>query len=1170
MNREAQALKLFEAAIDLPESERDSFLGDACNGDSSLRRKVQALLEACDDDEDFLATHNDDGPASFDSRTPDRIGEYRIIREIGRGGMGIVYEAEHDAMQRCVALKVLATSGHPTKDQLARFYREARSAGQLHHTNIVPVFEVGQSDDIHFYTMQYIQGANLDTVIEQVRRLRNEKRRDKTGSTDQLSRTIVARLFANVGREDSVSERTSDKVEVKVAQAVTAKDSGSNDRNSNESDSIGSSDADFVSQSGSGRNAYHRRVASVGRQVAEALHYAHENGTLHRDIKPANLLLDMTGTVWILDFGLAKGSDDGLTITGDIVGTLRYMAPERFDGKADQRSDIYSLGLTLYELCTLQYAYDATDRASLIKQVTTQEPVAPRRIDPRIPRDLETIILKSLDRNPNRRYDSAELMAEDLRLFQMDHPIAARRISPAERVWRVCRRNPVVSMLALMLAALLIVVAAGASRFAYVSNQKTMLAESAALTARERLYKQNYESAKALRKSNQQGRRFDALEAVSSAAEILPTLGWESDRVDFEKSRLRTEAVAAMAIFDIGAVKTWPLEENTSGPYAAFSLDGSLYANTCLDSSEIRIGEVENDSATTLIKHEFSRPYYVIFTADGEYLLSQHAAPGGKMRWGIWPTSQNGDTIRKPLREWVTHYYGSVGISVYDHTVGVCRKELMELYTDVLAEPSHSIPLDFDPSHVVFADDGKRFAATQISKLFVEVWDYEDEPRLVKRLELPEGSANIRSLDWSSSQGILVVGLYDGSIVVWRDLDETPSSYPIHQATVSTVVVQPNEPRIFTSGWDRSTRVFDLFTEAQSLCMHGTKLIKQGFRRDGSQLGLISDDDSRFGLWKVPTNAVTKFKLDLTDLSGGNTGRRLTVHPINWRLAATAHHQRIEIWDLASGKRLKSFEVLNAPSICFDDSGRWLYFAGTSGLKRLPVSVTTTDGNLEVEFGEAESIIPNPTRNLSFSWEEQLMVASVDGRYRLVDLENRTILKTIRDHKGITNGVVSDDGTMMASGAWKQTAVKVWQGRTEEIGAPLKTLLPDTIGTFPRFSPNSKILAASTSKAIHFWDTETWEEVLVAPRDHGGTMGHVAFSKDNRIAVANKTAFLPQLIDMQTKRWLMDLDPSIENVPRRYNFSSDGQRLVIVGGRYGLVWDLGELRQQLDGLGLDW
>jgi hypothetical protein len=190
-------------------------------------------------------------------------------------------------------------------------------------------------------------------------------------------------------------------------------------------------------------------VARIGLQVAEALDHAHTSGFLHRDIKPSNVLLDPSGTAWVADFGLAKGAEpeETLTHTGDIVGTLRYMPPERFAGRSDARGDVYSLGATLYELLTLRPVFDDHDRTRLIERVLAAEPVPPRQLDRRAPRDLETVILKAMAKDPAARYATAGKMAEDLRRFLEGRPITARRVGVRERLVRWVRRRPLIACL---------------------------------------------------------------------------------------------------------------------------------------------------------------------------------------------------------------------------------------------------------------------------------------------------------------------------------------------------------------------------------------------------------------------------------------------------------------------------------------------------------------------------------------------------------------------------------------------------------------------------------------------------------------------------------------------------------------------------------------------------
>jgi Protein kinase domain len=298
------------------------------------------------------------------------LGDYRIVRELGRGGMGVVYEAEQVSLGRRVALKVLPR--HVSGDRMVqeRFRRKARAAARLHHTNIVPVYEVGHDKDI-------------------------------------------------------------------------------------------------------------------GRQVAGGLAYALDRGIVHRDIKPSNLLLDTEGVVWITDFGLAKGDDEGLTQSGDILGTIRYTAPERFRGEGDVRADIYALGLTLYELLTLRSGFHSRDRLELIERIKTVDPERPRSLDGRIPRDLETIVLKAIEKDPKARYQSAEAMGEDLGRFLDAEPIRARQVSAAERYWRWCQRNKAVAGLLGVIALALVLGTAVSNYFAVRATRGERLALQKAVEARE-------------------------------------------------------------------------------------------------------------------------------------------------------------------------------------------------------------------------------------------------------------------------------------------------------------------------------------------------------------------------------------------------------------------------------------------------------------------------------------------------------------------------------------------------------------------------------------------------------------------------------------------------------------------------------------------------------------
>lgn len=494
----------------------------------------------------------------IDDSIPHIVGDYQIIQEIGRGGMGIVFEARHTTMRRRVALKVLPKSAADRLDGVSRFMTEARSAGQLHHTNIVPVFEVGEIDGLHFYAMQFIHGDNLDRVINDIKRYNSsadlEELDEGAVAPANLSQSVALSMVNGqpAPRQDGDSiahARHADTIPINAMDTYGKSSKPSNSVSSSGlSDSVfGTSDTSYGPRSG---NSYLQRVAAVGVQVADALEHAHRHGVLHRDIKPANLILDTEGTVWITDFGLAKYQDD-LTQTGDLIGTLRYMAPERFSGDADCRSDIFSLGLTLYELATLQCAFNETNRAKLMRDVSSRTPVRPTEINKKIPADLETIILKSIDPLPEKRYQSAEKLAADLRLFLADRPINARRPSMTERLWRIGRRNPVATCLSMCIVGLLILLVAGAVWF---SADKIATETSARKESQRSLYAARIDQAKMRRFSRQKGQRFETKAAIKDALRLMPEMGFSSEETFAERRMLRNELIASTALPDIESV----------------------------------------------------------------------------------------------------------------------------------------------------------------------------------------------------------------------------------------------------------------------------------------------------------------------------------------------------------------------------------------------------------------------------------------------------------------------------------------------------------------------------------------------------------------------------------------------------------------------------------------
>ena len=341
--------------------------GKAVSHDELIQRHPSLAMELreCLPSVDFL-----DSPSSdVNPELVKSLAEFEIIETIGRGGMGIVYRARQKSLDREVALKVMRV-GFADEEAMERFSREAMLTAALHHTNIVPIHAVGHADGVHFYAMQLIEGQSLAHVAASLR------------DTDGLS---ASERHTYMGADDSLS----------VSERRTYMD-----------------------------------IIGWGLQAAEALAHAHSRGVIHRDVKPSNLILDEGDRVWLTDFGLAKRMDDvNATITSAILGTPRYMSPEQASGVAnpvDHRTDIYSLGATLYELLTGQPVFDGDSPLKIIDSIRRDEIARARDVRTDLPRDIDAVVMKCLERRPSDRYDSTEHLASDLRAITEDRPVSVK------------------------------------------------------------------------------------------------------------------------------------------------------------------------------------------------------------------------------------------------------------------------------------------------------------------------------------------------------------------------------------------------------------------------------------------------------------------------------------------------------------------------------------------------------------------------------------------------------------------------------------------------------------------------------------------------------------------------------------------------------------------------
>ncbi len=447
--------------------------------------------------ENLKAATPPERPTSLETIDFNELDDYCIVREIGRGGMGVVFEAIHQSLDRRVALKFLASHLLTDSKQFARFRLEARAAARLRHPHIVPVFGVGSTTHQHYIVMDYIDGTSL---------------RDRmSNDAHQQSATLVARELTSVSPSSVSPSSGALDHPARVATTATRVDS-------------------MAEKPQVGTRQYYAWVAKQGATLCDALEYAHGQGVLHRDIKPGNLLLDRRGELWIVDFGLAKLAEHSHTASGEVIGTPQYMAPESFEGVYDVRSEVYCIGLTLFEMLAQRPAFEGKNTADTIRQAMAGVKQTPRQIDSHIPKDLETIVLKSLAREPAARYQTAGQLRSDLQRYLTGQPIAARRTRLLERMIRWTRREPVIASLTLSSFALLSALAL-VSAFGYFSTQNAL---AVARRAREAAEASLQQKVAALATADEQRARAEknlqvALSAFANITENIAARGIEVD-----------------------------------------------------------------------------------------------------------------------------------------------------------------------------------------------------------------------------------------------------------------------------------------------------------------------------------------------------------------------------------------------------------------------------------------------------------------------------------------------------------------------------------------------------------------------------------------------------------------------------------------------------------------
>jgi WD40 repeat protein/tRNA A-37 threonylcarbamoyl transferase component Bud32 len=914
-----------------------------------------------------------------------------------------------------------------------------------------------------------------------------------------------------------------------------------------------------------------RQAAGLVRTLARAVHHAHERKIVHRDLKPGNVLLLEAAnpldqcTPKITDFGLARlleGKEER-TQTGDVLGTPEYMAPEQAEGKANKAeppADVYALGAILYECLTGRPPFQGPTILETLEQVKTQEPLSPNQLQPKVPRDLNTICLKCLHKDPARRYASAAELADDLDRFLDNRPILARPVGLVERGQRWCRRNP--GWAAALL--LLVVVAVGspaATWRLYAMNKGLAKAER---DTEENLLVSLLAQARGNQTSARVGQRFESLDALKQAARVARQLG-KDEKVMLA---LRNQAIACMPLADIRTLQNW--EGNPQGTNGlGFDANFKRYAQSSAEGVSIRRLSDHREVLHLDLPAEARGAAWIRFhfSPSGRFLAAEHSMPGPR-RLHVWdlkakpvPASWTSDEVSAPA-----------DFSPDDRTLAVvCRGDSIRLYDPSSGKEVRRLADKVPAARLLFHPDGRSIAVACTKEPVVQV-------RAVgsgKILRTLRHESEVQAMAWRPLSGaggllpVLAVGCYDQRIYLWEDQDGQPPRFlEGHGWDLMDLTFDATGHRLLSAGWDLTLRLWDVPTRRHLLTVPNVRVV--GFGTEGS-LRAACLEGTRVKILHVAESGVHK-------VLHGERHRvfRVKFHPVRDWLASTGMEGNVRLWDVGRGLELVHFPPPRGWSILWESSGKGMLMNWPGGIWRWPIHVRPGEGGRQTAVIGPPSLLGNFFRE-HLAWcgpGDRLLATSGTGtEVTVFRIEGRLEKQLSLPEKNVTVLSGSPDGTWLATSTFDEArGFTVWDLRT---GKPAKFWPWGDAEV--AFSPDGRWFVATTGRlapggaAVHSWEVGTWKEGNHAPLNRSTSAAAIlAFAPDSRLLAVTSTMNEIRLLNPDTFEEIAALVAPETELISNLGFSRDGSWLAVAAGKSIHVWDLRAVRQRLRELDLDW